>query len=130
MARALATGGHDPTILVPVPLHSVRRRERGFDQARLLADALGRRTGRPVVDALRRRRPTPSQVGLGRAARAANVRDAFGSTLRLGGERVGLVDDVATSGATLVASATSLLEAGAGRVTGVTWTLALAPADR
>ncbi|HET9581294.1 MAG TPA: ComF family protein [Gemmatimonadota bacterium] len=112
--------------LVPVPLHPVRLRARGYNQARALAEALGRVHSLPVLDVLERVRATRPQVGLGRAARAANVEGAF--ACRLGApQAVGLVDDVATSGATLAAAGTALLEAGALRVVGLAF--ALAPED-
>lgn len=112
--------------LVPVPLHPVRMRARGYNQARALAEALGRVHGLPVLDLLERVRATRSQVGLGRAARAANVEGAF--TCRLGAPpAIGLVDDVTTSGATLAAAGSVLLQAGARRVVGLAF--ALAPED-
>ncbi len=116
-----------PDVLVPVPLHPARLRARGFNQSGLLAAALGGRIDRPVEDALARIRRTRSQVGLGRGGRARNVSRAFVARRALDGARVGLVDDVATSGATLAAAAAALLEAGAGGVLGLTYALALDP---
>lgn len=113
--------------LVPVPLHAARLRERGFNQARVLADALGRRLGVRVEESLARGRATLSQVGLDRAARRANVRGAFHTRpddRRIRGASLGLVDDVATSGATLAGAAEPLLEAGAASVVGVSFALA------
>lgn len=118
-------------VLVPIPLHAARLRERGFNQSALIADALSGRLGIPVVDALVRPRATRSQVGLGRAARRRNVADAFGAGAGLrAGAAVCLVDDVATSGATLAAAAEVLLAAGAGSVTAVTFALALDGSQR
>lgn len=112
--------------LVPVPLHPVRLRGRGYNQARALAEALGAIWSVPVVDALERVRATRSQVGLGRSERAVNVEGAF--VCRPGAPLVvGLVDDVTTSGATLVAAGSALLEAGSRRVVGLAF--ALAPED-
>ena len=91
-------------IIVPVPLHPSRRRERGFDQA---AD-LARHVGLPIVRALARIRPTAVQASLPAGGRHANVRDAFALTAaaaRLRGRVVDLVDDVSTTGATLEACA-------------------------
>jgi ComF family protein len=94
-------------IIVPVPLHPSRRRERGFDQA---AD-LARHLGLPVVRALARIRPTAVQASLPAGRRHANVRDAFAlapAAARLRGRVVVLVDDVSTTGATLEACARSV----------------------
>jgi len=101
-------------VVVPVPLAPARARERGYDQARRLACAAGRVSGAKFVPALARRRETLSQVGLGREERAANVRGAFASAPIAGG--VALVDDVLTTGATLVECARTLRRAGATEV--------------
>ena len=130
MGRALSARGITPDLLVPIPLHRARRRDRGFNQARSLAEALGSTLSVPVEDVLDRSRPTASQVGLGRERRWRNVRGAFVARRRLGGETVALVDDVTTSGATLAAAGDAVLGAGAGRAIGVTWALAFAPGDR
>lgn len=132
-AISRAPGVPSIDLLVPVPLHPARLRERGFNQSRAIADALGRRAGVPVEDALARTRPTGSQVGRGRAARRANVAGAFAPAPGIGrasGAVVGLVDDVATSGSTLAAAAGPLLEAGARGVVGVTFALAFEAAAR
>ena len=92
--RALVEGSH---VLVPVPLHPRRLRERGFNQAALLAEELGRRTGRPCGDrALVRRKDTSPQAGLSAAARRRNVAEAFAVRRRglVAGRVVTLVDDV------------------------------------
>jgi ComF family protein len=107
------------TVLVPVPLHPRRRRERGFNQAELLALELGRRLALPVRAAcLVRRLDTPSQTGLTAAQRRKNVKDAFAVVRRaqVAGRVVVLVDDVVTTGATLRACARVLLAAGASEV--------------
>ncbi len=103
-------------LLVPVPLHPRRLRERGYDQARLLADAAGGRFGLPVAPLLRRIRATGQQVGRDRTARERNVRGAFSPTGGVQGLRVCLIDDVLTTGATASAAAAALLDAGAARV--------------
>ena len=108
-----------PLPLVPVPVHAARRRQRGFNQARLLADALGTQTGLPVLDLLKRPRATARQHGLGKAARLHNLRGAF--ALRGGAAtplRLILVDDILTTSATLEACALVLREAGAASVYG------------
>ena len=115
-ARALVEGSD---ILVPVPLHPRRLRERGFNQAALLAHELGRRTGRPCGErALVRRKETTPQAGLSAAARRRNVAGAFAVRRRalVAGRVVTLVDDVFTTGATAYACARALREAGAREV--------------
>jgi ComF family protein len=104
--------------VIPVPLHWRRRLARGFNQAEVLARAVGRAHGlrvRPWV--LRRVRPTPPQQG-DREARRRNVRQAFAVRGRRGivGRRLLLVDDVFTTGATANACAEVLLAAGAASV--------------
>jgi predicted amidophosphoribosyltransferase len=131
MAASLSSRGVEPDVYVPVPLHSIRLRARGFNQAELLATAIARRQRRPLVLALERVRATPPQVGSGLAARRANLRGAFRALHRLAPhDTVGLIDDVATSGATLAAAAEALEAAGATRVVGVTFGLALDPHAR
>jgi ComF family protein len=103
--------------LVPVPVHPERLRERGYNQAALLARALGARSGLPVVECLARRRPTTKQHRLNRAARLRNLRDAFALTGRIPRSAI-LVDDIVTTTATLEACASVLREAGCAAVYG------------
>jgi ComF family protein len=115
-ARRVLTPG---AVLVPVPLHPRRLRERGFNQSRLLAEALGRRLDLVVAGgALVRRKDTASQTGLSAAARRSNVAGAFAVRRRaLVDERVVVViDDVVTTGATARACAAALREGGAAEV--------------
>jgi ComF family protein len=112
-----------PALLVPVPLHPRRERERGFNQAALLAQRVGRAWQVPVRDDLLVRAvATPSQTELDAAARRANVRNAF--RLRrpdaIAGHHVLLVDDILTTGATLSECARCLREAGAALVGALT----------
>jgi ComF family protein len=105
--------------VVPVPLHPSRLAERGYNQAALLAGRLARRLGRPFLPlALARTRDTPKQAALGRGDRLVNVAGAFvvRQPLRVVAGEVLLVDDVSTTGATLRACETALLQAGASRV--------------
>jgi len=105
-------------VLVPVPLHSCRKRERGFNQSELLARALARAAGggTTVVPLLLRVIDTPPQASLGREARPANVKNAFAltSVRRLNpASRYLVVDDVVTTGSTLESCAHALRAAGA-----------------
>jgi ComF family protein len=114
-----ALPGAAPDALVPVPLHPRRARERGYDQALLLARRLERAWGVPVVaDALLRAVPTQPQTDLGAAARRRNVRDAFAVRRAelIAGRHVVLVDDVFTTGATAGECARTLYRAGAAAV--------------
>jgi competence protein ComFC len=112
-------------LIVPVPLHPAKRREREFNQAERLAKRLGTAAQILVNSTLLQRVvPTHTQTLLTRPQRAANVRNAFATRdgRRLGGRRVVLVDDVFTTGATTSACAKALLAAGAGDV--CVWTVA------
>ena len=105
--------------LVPVPVHADRLRQRGYNQAALLAEALGRCVGLPVSEILIRRRSTTQQHRLDRAARLRNLRDAFAVRPGRGPPRVAIVvDDILTTSATLEACAAVLRAAGSERVLG------------
>ena len=109
-------------VVVPVPLHAARLRERGYNQAALLARVMARRIGLPLDErTLVRQRATASQVDLDASQRKENVRGAFSCFDRtLAGRRVLLVDDVCTTGATLEACAVALYEGGARSVQALT----------
>ena len=111
--------GPPPGLVVPVPLHLQRLRERGFNPAGLLSRRVARVTGsRAAPRALRRIRDTPSQTGLDRAARRRNVAGAFVCSTQPP-RTVWLVDDVVTTGATLSECARVLRLHGARRIVGV-----------
>jgi ComF family protein len=109
-------------VLVPVPLHHKRLRERGYNQSRLLALELSRLSGLPLVDdcLVRERYTTPQARTPNVDERRSNVADAFACRdRRLEAKQVLLIDDVATSGATLDACARALKGAGASSVWGL-----------
>jgi ComF family protein len=109
--------------IVPVPLDRSRLRQRGYNQAELIARPLSKRLGRPLAtDLLRRLRPRPPKLKLSRRERWDTVRGAFvaASPARVDRSRILLVDDVLTSGATLDACARALVSAGAAAVHAVT----------
>ena len=112
-------------IIVPVPLHPTKEREREFNQATRIAAHLARALELPMNENLVRRvTPTRTQTLLTKKQRADNVRRAFAAVAgaKLSGERVVLVDDVLTTGATTSACARVLRELGAGEV--CVWTVA------
>jgi ComF family protein len=103
--------------LVPVPLPRARERERGYNQASLLAERIADGCGVPVRGRwLVRLRDTPAQSDLTAAERRANVRHAFGASSAVRGAHVVIVDDVLTTGATVAECARVLRAAGAGAV--------------
>ena len=119
MARAGGDLLADADCIVPVPLHRSRLWTRRYNQAALLAQAVGRVAGSPVLlQALERVKATASQVGLTRSARAANIQGAFRVAVPspVQGARVVLVDDVLTTGSTANAAARMLLRGGAASV--------------
>jgi ComF family protein len=97
-------------VIIPVPLHSRRLRERGYNQSAVLAGELGRRVGLPVLErGLARTRETAPQVELNASQRQVNVAGAFECmTGEICGHAVLLIDDVCTTGATLNACAEAL----------------------
>jgi ComF family protein len=121
--QRVAAGGD---VLVPVPVHSDRARQRGYDQAALIAEVAARQLSLPMAPILERTRATIAQFDLDRSHRATNVQGAFRlrpgarSSRPLDGRWVVLVDDVITTGATLAACARPLLEGGAIGVSAVT----------
>jgi len=112
------------TLITAVPLHAERLRERGYNQAALLAQSLADQMNKPCIpDALTKTRHTEPQAQLGAHERWLNVAGAYSADpVRVAGKSVIIVDDVVTTGATLRQCATALLAAGAARV----WALTVA----
>jgi len=101
-----------------VPMHSRKRRVRGYDHAEKLAQGVGNALGLEVLALLERSRPTTAQSSLSHEERRRNVKGAFSATQeRLHGEEVVLVDDILTTGYTLSECAAALKASGAGRIT-------------
>ncbi len=134
MGRWMARAGRElfegADALVPVPLHWRRLWARRFNQSAALAAEISRAANVPVeLDALKRVRATPQQVGLSKAARAENVQGAFRADKgAVNGKHLILIDDVLTSGATADTCARALLRAGAERVDVLVFARVVAPA--
>jgi ComF family protein len=124
VARRWARAGVGAEFVTHVPVHAERARQRGFDQAELIARVAARQLGLPFASLLERRRATIAQFDLDRRHRAANVRDAFGVPSRalssVDGRWILLVDDIVTTGSTLAACAEALEAAGALAVSAIT----------
>lgn len=127
VARFLDALGWQAEAIVPIPLSQQRLRERGYNQAGLIAQSLARQMGwRYLPQALKRTRHTRSQVGLTAAQRRENVRAAFEALAELTrGKILLLFDDVATTGATLHSAAEALQAGGAAQVYALTVARAL-----
>jgi ComF family protein len=124
VARRWARAGVDGDLVVAVPVHASRARQRGYDQAALIAQVAARDLNLPYGPILERSRETIAQFDLDREQRSTNVHGAFGlrrgAGSSLAGRWVVLVDDVTTTGATLSACAAVLLDAGALAVSAIT----------
>jgi ComF family protein len=118
--------GPAPDGIVFMPLAEARQRERGFNQAAEIAQAVATRMGATLLRAgYGRVRATAPQAALPWTARAANIRGAFACTRGLAGMRIAVIDDVMTTGATLAEFARTLKAAGAARVDN--WVVARTP---
>jgi ComF family protein len=119
MAAAIGRAGIHADIIVPIPLHPSRLRRRGYNQAALLAMRISAVSGLPRIDALARIKKTASQVQTrARQKRIANMANAFKADRSvIEGKDVLLIDDVATTGATLEAAIAALRNAGASNIT-------------
>ena len=115
-----------PGLVMPVPLHPRRVRERGFNQALEIARVAAQRTGaRLDRNSLVRRRETPPQTGLSRKQRLNNLRNAFELRRPLVAEHVAVVDDVVTTGSTVAEISRLLKRSGVGKVS--VWAVARTP---
>jgi len=113
------------SLLVPIPLHASKLKKRGYNQSLLLAKGLGTKLNLPVSDCLIRSKKTTTQVGLSKEERRENIKDAFAINKTSLAElkqysQIFLVDDIATSGATLNEAAKLLKKTGVTNVWGVT----------
>ena len=107
---------------MPIPAHRARARERGYNQAELLARAFSEQISFPLdADILIKTKDTPSQISLKGRERLWNVKDSFGvqNAAALEGRTILLVDDISTTGATLSEAARVLKQAGAKKVIGL-----------
>lgn len=122
VARRWERAGAGGDLIAPVPVHATRARQRGYDQAQLIAEEAARGLALPCARLLERHVETVAQFDLDRRQRATNVQGAFRlvTPQSLAGRWVVLVDDVMTTGATLAACATVLMDAGADGVSAVT----------
>jgi ComF family protein len=118
MASAWPEWENKPDVIVPIPLHRRRQRQRGFNQSALLAFHLGPQVNISVNgQALNRVKPTIPQIGLNPVERLENVRDAFSANAQqVTNKQILLIDDVYTTGATMAAAAGALLDSGAAGV--------------
>lgn len=123
LAEAAVAWGVRPDVVAAVPLHWRRHRQRGYNQSEEMAKVAARRLGlRFEGHLMRRTRPSPPQAGsAGLAERRRNVEGAFEARPPAAGLAILLVDDVATSGATMSACAVALRSAGAAAVWGLTF---------
>ena len=113
MAQAVGQWGREFDGVVWVPMSPKKLQQRGYNQSQLLAKALAKELGLPWWTLLEQARETATQHNLTRAQRADNVRGAYRARAEAAGQRLLLVDDIVTTGATLRACAQALYEAGA-----------------
>lgn len=115
---------NEAIMLVPVPLYKSKLKRRGYNQAQLLAQGLSKKLNIPTIDMLVRVKNTSSQVGLDQKKRKTNVSGAFSIAPNSfqyppAGRRVFLIDDVLTTGSTLLEAANVLKRSGAKKVWGI-----------
>ena len=106
-----------PQLLLPVPLHAKRLRQRGYNQALELARPIANSFGLPIdTSSCMRRKATTEQVGLSAKKRKSNIKDAFEITGDFRNKHVAIIDDVMTTGSTVSELSQQLLQAGAKQV--------------
>lgn len=110
--------------VVPMPLHRLRNIERGYNQAERLAAGVSEIIGAPVKELARRARYTSTQTGFSLEGRKRNIANAFECSIKLNGESLLLIDDVFTTGSTMLECAKTLKQSGAGRITIATLAIA------
>ena len=103
--------------IVPMPLHKLRKIERGYNQAERLATGVSEIVGAPVSELAQRTRYTSTQTGFSLEGRKRNIKNAFQCPSKLNGEHLLLIDDVFTTGSTMLECAKTLKESGAGNIT-------------
>lgn len=116
LCSSLAFLPADIDAVLPVPLHWRRKASRGFNQASEIARPVAKCLGLPLLKGVRRKKPTPSQSGLVAKDRVRNLADAFEVTRVLSHTHVLIVDDVVTTGTTMLALAKALLNNGVSKV--------------
>ena len=117
IANTINTLDELPDGLLPVPLHSSRQRERGYNQALELARPIAKQLQLPLLTQFARRpKPTPPQSSLSFQQRKQNLENAFDIVASVKGMHIAIIDDVMTSGSTVNALAKKLKQAGAQRV--------------
>ncbi len=116
LAQATIEAGWRSDVVVPVPLHISRARQRGYNQAAVLAKAVAQTLHVPMQMSLQRVRATQQQARLAKKDRVANLEDAFTTIGHVRGLEILLIDDVHTSGTTMTEASLALIDAGAKRV--------------
>lgn len=123
MAEKLRKLQRTPAVIIPIPLHPLRYRERGFNQSAEIAAVIGRELTIPLnLSACQRVRHTPAQAGLSARERRKNLRQAFRVSAHSLPDSVAIVDDVVTTGTTVNELATALRKFGVTHIE--VWTIA------